>query len=275
MTLVTAIINFKGGVAKTTTTINLAAGLTKLKERVLVIDTDPQGNVGINLQGSEDAVLDVQAITISSLYQDARIDPRRAIKRTPYFDYIPNNLYAYQRTNGLSDYRLLKQIIDKLKPYYDQIIIDTPPYLGLDAINAVYASDNLLLVTDFSKASMTGVQILVSVLDRWHDKEISKVFREKPKSILFTMFQKNTNLHKELIDNVEDSKELGMGIMLKERVPRQLKVVEDGYLGVPTIIASPRTKVALEYKSLSDTWQKARTTGKLNGSRYSINVFRK
>lgn len=275
MTLVTAIINFKGGVAKTTTTINLAAGLTKLKERVLVIDTDPQGNVGINLQGSEDAVLDVQAITISSLYQDARIDPRRAIKRTPYFDYIPNNLYAYQRTNGLSDYRLLKQIIDKLKPYYDQIIIDTPPYLGLDAINAVYASDNLLLVTDFSKASMTGVQILVSVLDRWHDKEISKVFREKPKSILFTMFQKNTNLHKELIDNVEDSKELGMGIMLKERVPRQLKVVEDGYLGVPTIIASPRTKVALEYKSLSDTWQKARTTGKLIGSRYSINVFRK
>lgn len=275
MTLVTAIINFKGGVAKTTTTINLAAGLTKLKERVLVIDTDPQGNVGINLQGSEDAVLDVQAITISSLYQDARIDPRRAIKRTPYFDYIPNNLYAYQRTNGLSDYRLLKQIIDKLKPYYDQIIIDTPPYLGLDAINAVYASDNLLLVTDFSKASMTGVQILVSVLDRWHDKEISKVFREKPKSILFTMFQKNTNLHKELIDNVEDSKELGMGIMLKERVPRQLKVVEDGYLGVPTIIASPRTKVALEYKSLSETWQKARTTGKLIGSRYSINVFRK
>lgn len=275
MTLVTAIINFKGGVAKTTTTINLAAGLTKLKERVLVIDTDPQGNVGINLQGSEDAVLDVQAITISSLYQDARIDPRRAIKRTPYFDYIPNNLYAYQRTNGLSDYRLLKQIIDKLKPYYDQIIIDTPPYLGLDAINAVYASDNLLLVTDFSKASMTGVQILVSVLDRWHDKEISKVFREKPKSILFTMFQKNTNLHKELIDSVEDSKELGMGIMLKERVPRQLKVVEDGYLGVPTIIANPRTKVALEYKSLSETWQKARTTGKLIGSRYLINVFKK
>lgn len=272
MTLVTAIINFKGGVAKTTTTINLGAGLTKLKERVLVIDTDPQGNVGINLQGSEDAVLDPNAITISSLYQNNRIDPQRAIIRTPYFDYIPNNLYAYQRTNGLSDYRLLKQIIDKVKHNYDHIIIDTPPYLGLDAINAVYASDNLMLVTDFSKASMTGVQILVSVLDKWHDKEISKVFKAKPKSILFTMFQKNTNLHKELIESVEDSKELGMGVMLKERVPRQLKVVEDGYTGIPTIIANPRTKVALEYKSLAETWQYARNHGKIMGSRYNMNV---
>ncbi len=272
MTLITAIINFKGGVAKTTTTINLASGLTKLKERVLVIDTDPQGNVGINLQGSEDAVLDPRAITISTLYQDSRIDPQRAIIKTPYFDYIPNNLYAYQRTNGISDYRLLKQIIEKIKGNYDQIIIDTPPYLGLDAINAVYSADNLVLVTDFSKASMTGVQILVSVLDKWHDREISKVFKEKPKSILFTMFQKNTNLHKELIDAVEDSKELGMGIMLKERIPRQLKVVEDGYTGVPTIIANPRTKVALEYKSLAETWQYTRKTGQLIGSRYTMTI---
>lgn len=272
MTLITAIINFKGGVAKTTTTINLGAGLNKLKERVLIIDTDPQGNVGINLQGSEDAILDPHAITIGSLYQDDRIDPRRAIKRTPYFDYIPNNLYAYQRTNGLSDYRLLKQIIDKVKHNYDHIIIDTPPYLGLDAINAVYASDNLMLVTDFSKASMTGVQILVSVLDRWHDREIAQVFKDKPKSILFTMFQKNTNLHKELINSVEDSKELGMGIMLKERIPRQLKVVEDGYMGIPTIIANPRTKVALEYKSLAETFKQARDTGKIEGSRYVMSV---
>lgn len=275
MTLVTAIINFKGGVAKTTTTMNLAAGLTKLKERVLVIDTDPQGNVGINLQGSEDAVLDPNAITISSLYENNKIDPPRAIIRTPYFDYIPNNFFAYQRTSGLSDYRLLKQIISRIKHNYDHVIIDTPPYLGFDAINAIYASDNLMLVTDFSRASMTGVQILVSVLDEWHDREISKVFREKPKSILFTMFQKNTILHRGLIDSVEDSKELGLGIMLKERVPRQLKVVEDGYLGIPTIIANPRTKVALEYKSLAETWQYARTTGELIGSRYRINVSKK
>ena len=267
MTLVTSIINFKGGVAKTTTSINLGAGLRKIGERVLVIDTDPQGNVGINLQGSEDAVLG-KNLTISHLYRDSRIDPTKSIIQTPYFDYIPNNLYSYELTSGLNDYRLLKQIIEKLKPYYDHIVIDTPPYLGLEAINAIYASDNLLLVTDFSKASLTGVQILVNVLDRWHDKEIAKVFKEKAKSILFTMFQRSTNLHNELINATEDSKEIGAGIMLKQRIPRALKVVEDGYLGVPTIIASPRTKVALEYKSLAETWKTARLTKTIYGSRY-------
>jgi chromosome partitioning protein len=274
MALVTAVINFKGGVAKTTTTMNLGAGLKKLKERVLVIDTDPQGNIAVNLQGSEESILNPQTLTISALYQNPNIDPNNAIIKGAYFDYIPNNLYAYQRTNGMSDYRLLKQIIDKVKHNYDHIIIDTPPYLGLDAINAIYAADTLMLVTDFSKASLTGVQILVSVLDKWHDKQISSVFKNKPKTILFTMHQKNTVLHRELLESVEDSKAVGMGIMLKERIPRLLKVVEDGYSGVPTIISNPRNKVATEYKSLAETWYYARTTGKITGSRYMVNVPR-
>ncbi|MCU0467570.1 MAG: ParA family protein [Arcicella sp.] len=274
MALITAVINFKGGVAKTTTTMNLGAGLKKLKERVLVIDTDPQGNIAVNLQGSEESILNPQTLTISALYQNPNIDPNNAIVKGAYFDYIPNNLYAYQRTNGMSDYRLLKQIIDKVKHNYDHIIIDTPPYLGLDAINAIYAADTLMLVTDFSKASLTGVQILVSVLDKWHDKQISSVFKNKPKTILFTMHQKNTVLHRELLESVEDSKAVGMGIMLKERIPRLLKVVEDGYSGVPTIISNPRNKVATEYKSLAETWYYARTTGKITGSRYMVNVPR-
>ena len=271
--LVSAIINFKGGVAKTTTTINLAAGLQKLGERVLVIDSDPQGNVSVNLLGSEESVLDPQSLTISALFQNPKIDPNKAIIKGKYFDYIPNNLYAYQRTNGISDYRLLKQIIEKVKHNYDHIIIDTPPYLGLDAINAIFAADNLMLVTDFCRASLTGIQILVSVLDKWHDKTIAQAFKNKPKSILFTMHQKNTNLHKALLESVEDSKEVGgMGIMLKERIPRTLKVVEDGYSGIPTIISKPRTNVGKEYKSLANTWLIARTTQKIIGSRYSINI---
>lgn len=272
MTLVTAIINFKGGVAKTTTTINLGAGLKKLKERVLVIDTDPQGNVAVNLEGSEEYVLVPQTLTISALYQNPKIDPNMAIIKGKYFDYIPNNLFAYERTKGMEDYRLLKQIIDKVKHNYDQIIIDTPPYLGLDAINAIYAADTLMLVTDFSKASLTGVQILVSVLDKWHDKQISSVFKNKPKTILFTMHQKNTVLHRELLESVEDSKAVGMGIMLKERIPRALKISEDGFAGVPTVISTPRNNVAKEYKSLAETWYYARTTGKITGSRYVVNI---
>lgn len=272
MALKTAIINFKGGVAKTTTTMNLAASISKHGKRALVIDGDPQGNIAVNLLGSEESVLDPNTITVSSLYQNKSIDPNKAIIKGKFFDYIPNNLYAYQRTQGITDYRLLKQIIDKVEHNYDHIIIDTPPYLGLDAINAIYAADILMLVTDFSKASMTGVQILVSVLDKWHDKTIADTFKKKPKTILFTMHQKTTNLHKALLESVEDSDELGMGIMLKERIPRLLKVVEDGYSGIPTVISSPRNKVATEYKSLAETWIEGRKTGKIVGSKYYVNI---
>ena len=86
------------------------------------------------------------------------------------------------------------------------------------------------------------------------------------------MFQRSTNLHNELINATEDSKELGRGIMLKQRIPRALKVVEDGYSGVPTIIASPRTKVALEYKSLAETWRNARLKNTIYGSRNSATI---
>lgn len=271
-TLVSAIINFKGGVAKTTTAMNLAAALKKMGKRVLVIDTDPQGNIGINLLGSEESVLDPNTLTISSLYQDSGTDPNNAIIKGEFFDYIPNNLFAYQRTQGTTDYRLLKQIIDKVKHNYDHIIIDTPPYLGLDAINAIYAADILMIVTDFSKASMTGVQILVSALDKWHDKTIAETFKNKPKTILFTMHQKTTKLHKALLESVEDSDELGMGIILKERIPRLLKVVEDGYSGIPTVISSPRNKVATEYKSLAETWIVGQETGKIVGSKYFVTI---
>ena len=272
MALVTATINFKGGVGKTTTTMNLASGLQKLKNRVLVIDGDPQGNIAVNLEGSEEYVLALQTLTISALYQNPKIDPNKAIINGKYFDYIPNNLFAYERTKGMTDYRLLKQVIDKVKHNYDHIIIDTPPYLSLDAINAIYAADVLMLVTDFSKASLTGVQILVSVLDKWHDKQISSVFRNKPKTILFTMHQKNAVLHRELLESVEDSKAAGMGIMLKERIPRTNKISEDGFSGVPTIISTPRNNVAKEYKSLAETWHNAKITGKITGSRYFVNV---
>lgn len=266
--MVTAIINFKGGVAKTTTTINLAAALQKLGQRVLVIDTDPQGNVATNLN-VEDTLLDAKSITIGTLYQDGRINPERAIVENPYFDYIPNNLYSYQRTNGMSDYRMLAAIINKVKHKYDHIIIDTPPYLSFDAINAIYAADVLMIVTDFSRASLTGVKILVSVLDKWHDRSVAAMFKNKTKTILFTMYQPRTNIAKALLNSIEGSSE--MGIILSQKIPRSVAVVEDGYTGVPTVVKS-RSKVAQEYKSLAETWYYAQQHGVIKGDKHTLNI---
>ena len=118
-------------------------------------------------------------LTIASLMKKPSIDPHKAIVKGKYFDYIPNNVFAYARTNGIEDSGLLAKILEPIKGEYDHIIIDTPPYLGIDTTNAIFASDIVMIVTDFSKGSITGIRVLMSVLDKWHDKSVAKSFKNK------------------------------------------------------------------------------------------------
>lgn len=266
--MVTGIINFKGGVGKTTTTINLAAAIHKLGQKVLVIDTDAQGNVtnSIGLEYEDNSTI----LTTASLMQNIKLDPRKAIQKGKYFDFIPNNVFAYARTNGISNSRILDHIVNQLKPYYHHIIIDTPPYLGLDTANSIYASDVLMIVTDFSKGSMTGIKVLMSVLDSWHDKDVSKSFKNKAKVVLFTKYQKRTNISNQLLATVEQSSD--MGIILQQKIPHSIKIVEDSYSGIPTSIKSPRSVVGKEYIDLAKTWITARESKVLAGAKHNIKL---
>jgi len=266
--MVTGIINFKGGVAKTTTTTNLAAAIQKLGEKVLVIDTDAQGNVANSLGFEYED--DGKILTTASLMQNIKLDPLKAIQNGKFFDFIPNNVFAYARTNGLLNSKLLDHIISQLRPYYHHIIIDTPPYLGLDTANSIYASDVLLIVTDFSKGSMTGIKVLMSVLDSWHDKDVSNSFKNKAKAVLFTKYQKTTNISKQLLASVEKSSD--MGLILEEKIPYSISVVEESYAGIPTSVGRPRTNVGKEYIKLAKTWINARELKVLVGAKHEINL---
>ena len=266
--MVTGIINFKGGVAKTTTTVNLGAALTKLGQKVLVIDTDAQGNVtnALGLQYEDDE----KVLTTASLMENQRIDPIQAIQQGKYFDFIPNNVFAYTRTNGISDSQILSKIVNKLKPHYHHILIDTPPYLGLDTANAIAASDMMMIVTDFSKGSLTGIKVLMTVLDSWQDKAVAKSFRDKVKVVLFTKYQKRTSISQQILAKVESSSD--MGLILAERIPYSIKVVEDSYSGIPTVIKSPKSVVAIEYMKLASTLITARDMRVLKGSKSVIKL---
>lgn len=266
--MVTGIINFKGGVAKTTTTVNLAAALTKLKQKVLVIDTDAQGNVtnSIGLQYEDNE----KVITTASLMQNTRIDPLSAVIKGKYFDFIPNNVFAYTRTKGMTDSQVLSKVVNRLKPYYNHILIDTPPYLGLDTVNAISASDIMMIVTDFSKGSLTGIRVLMNVLDTWQDKAVAQSFKNMPKTVLFTKYQKRTNISQQVLTKVENTSD--MGLILAEMIPYSIKVVEDSYTGVPTVISSPRSVVSMEYMKLAETFITAQDSGILKGSKSIIRL---
>lgn len=242
MTLVLSIINFKGGVGKTTTATNLATCLTAQGKRVLVIDMDAQGNVGMSV-GIE--VYQEGLYTIGDVLSTGSVPIERCIIRTPYFDLIPNNLYTYLKTNRRGSFDILSDALEGIKRKYDFILIDTPPSIEFYTCNAIMASDLMLIVTEYSKFSVQGVKILMSVFDGMQGKVASKL-QHSPRAILFTMYQ-NTASFRALTNAIE--KQTHLGLFLDTKIPRSVEVNKASYEGVP--VASKKNKVAQAYKELA------------------------
>lgn len=242
MTLVLSIINFKGGVGKTTTATNLATCLTAQGKKVLVIDMDAQGNVGMSV-GIE--VYQEGLYTIGDVLSTGSVPIEKCIIRTSYFDLIPNNLYTYLKTNRRGSFDILSDALEGIKRKYDFILIDTPPSIEFYTCNAIMASDLMLIVTEYSKFSVQGVKILMSVFDGMQGKVASKL-QHSPRAILFTMFQ-NTASFRALTNAIE--KQTHLGLFLDIKIPRSVEVNKASYEGVP--VASKKNKVAQAYKELA------------------------
>jgi chromosome partitioning protein len=263
MTLVSAVINFKGGVGKTTTAVNLASCLTAQGKKVLVIDMDAQGNVGMSV-GIE--VYQDGLSTIGDVLSTASVPIERCIIKTPYFDLIPNNLFTYLKTNRRGSYDVLSDAMEKIKSKYDFILIDTPPSIEFFTCNAIMASDIMLIVTEYSKFSIEGVKILMSVFDGMKGVIASKL-QHSPRAILFTMFQ-NTASFRALTNAIE--KQTQLGLFLSTKIPRSVEVNKASYEGVP--VASKKNKVAQAYKELALSMIDFVEKGKIYNSQYSIKL---
>lgn len=268
MPLITAVINNKGGVGKTTTAINLAAGLTLLKQKVLVLDLDPQGNVATSI-GLEPYDKDKMPYTMGDIFANPTMKLNSAIVKTKYFDLIGNNMLTYTKTQKSSTPKKLKDILDKANLNYDHIIIDTPPSIEFYTSNAIVASDILLIVSEFSKFSMVGVKVLLSVLEEWPDKDVAASMKNKPKPVLFTLYDKRTTLTKTLESQIE--KQSPTGLILETKIPRTVKVQENIFEGVPTV-GRANNPASAAYKELAETWYFAGKTKVLAGKNYRINL---
>ena len=265
MTLVLSIINFKGGVGKTTTAINLASCLTAQGKKVLVIDLDAQGNVGMGI-GID--VYQEGLPTIGDVLGTGSVKIEQCIIKNQYFDVIPNNLYTYLKVNRGRSFDILSDALEGIKKKYDFILIDTPPSIEFYTCNAILASDMMLIVTDYSKFSVEGVRILMSVFDGMQGKVASKL-QHSPRAILFTMC-KNTNTYKAITANIQ--KQTHLGLFLDVKIPDSVDVGKSSHQGIPVSQLKKKTnKVRDAYQELATNMIDFVAESKIYNSQYQVN----
>ncbi|GIN65620.1 sporulation initiation inhibitor protein Soj [Bacillus sonorensis] len=241
-----AITNQKGGVGKTTTSVNLGACLAYIGKRVLLVDIDPQGNATSGI-GIEKA--DVDQCVYDILVDDA--DVKDVIKTTSVenLDVIPATIQLagaeIELVPTISREVRLKRALESVKQNYDFMIIDCPPSLGLLTINALTASDSVVIPVQCEYYALEGLsQLLNSV--RLVQKHLNTDLMID--GVLLTMLDARTNLG---IQVIEEVKKYFRDKVYKTIIPRNVRLSEAPSHGKPIILYDPRSRGAEVYLDLA------------------------
>ena len=254
MTKVIAIGNNKGGVAKTTTAVNLAKGLADAGKRVLLIDADPQGNATAAVGYDEPDSIEINLATVMiKEIKDEDMEPGFGILEIEGgFDVLPGNIELSELesvlVNVMDRERVLKQYITMVKPMYDYILIDCAPSLGTITTNAFVAADSVLIPVQASYMPVKGLEQLVKHITRIR-KHIN--YDLEIEGILLTMVDSRSNFAKDIIEMVQNS--YGHKVrVFKEFIPRSVRAEESTAEGVSVFEYDPKGKVALAYHALTE-----------------------
>ena len=238
---VISVANQKGGVGKTTTTVNLGTILAKKGKKVLLIDADPQGNATSGLGVEKE----VEFSTYDILVNETEI--KDAIQDTiiKNLKVCPSNINLagaeVELVSMMSREQRLKEKLDMVKDKFDYILIDCPPSLGLITLNSFTASDSVLIPVQCEYYALEGLgQLLntINLVKKHLNKEI------KIEGALLTMYDMRTNLSNQVVKEVK--KYFGDQVY-KTVIPRNVRLSEAPSYGMPITEYDPRSKGAKSY----------------------------
>lgn len=244
---VIAIANQKGGVGKTTTTINLSAALASKGKKILVIDCDPQGNstsgFGIDKNSLENTVYEL-------LLEECSVSDAIIPDVYPNLSVLPAHVNLAGAEIELIDiqgkeYRLKKEV-DWVKDDYDYIIIDCPPSLSLLTVNAMTTADAIIVPIQCEYYALEGLSQLIHTINMIRGKLNRNLNID---GIVFTMYDTRTNLSAQVVENVKAN--------IKQKVydtliPRNVRLAEAPSYGEPICKYDPKSVGAEKYAELAD-----------------------